>query len=482
MFSDLRSRLMVSFTALLLVCLCIAVLTFTYVFFLWVSLPELAFAHLAETAVPILNSLRSTAQAGSPLREELETLQQIAEERDVRLLLVAADGMVLTDGGGEWVGKRLQLAVPGEGAVSRPTFSGRTRGPDGVLRFYSAIPLQDLRREGARRAYLVLTVTRWQTFRPLVRSIAASVVLSGAVALLLSTLLALWMARTLARPLQRAAAAAERVAGGDYSAALEIRAPDEARRLAESFNAMTRAVAASQRAQRDFVANVSHELRTPLTSIRGFAQAIGDGTASDLASVQRAAAVIQDEADRLARLVHGLLDLTRLQSGDASLARELLDLAALARSCIERFALLAQRKGIALSVHAPAPVEACGDGDRLVQVLTNLIDNALRHTGAGGKVTVSAQAKGGMASVAVSDTGHGIPKDDLPRLFERFYQVEKSRSRDGGASQASVGLGLAISSEIVRAHGGRIDVESIVGMGSRFTVELPCSPRAGDAE
>ena len=482
MFSDLRSRLMVSFTALLLVCLCIAVLTFTYVFFLWVSLPELAFAHLAETAVPILNSLRSTAQAGSPLREELETLQQIAEERDVRLLLVAADGTVLTDGGGEWVGKRLQLAVPGEGAVSRPTFSGRTRGPDGVLRFYSAIPLQDLRREGARRTYLVLTVTRWQTFRPLVRSIAASVVLSGAVALLLSTLLALWMARTLARPLQRAAAAAERVAGGDYSAALEIRAPDEARRLAESFNAMTRAVAASQRAQRDFVANVSHELRTPLTSIRGFAQAIGDGTASDLASVQRAATVIQDEADRLARLVHGLLDLTRLQSGDASLARELLDLAALARSCIERFALLAQRKGIALSVHAPAPVEACGDGDRLVQVLTNLIDNALRHTDAGGKVTVSAQAKGGMASVAVSDTGHGIPKDDLPRLFERFYQVEKSRSRDGGASQASVGLGLAISSEIVRAHGGRIDVESIVGMGSRFTVELPCSPRAGDAE
>jgi len=351
-----------------------------------------------------------------------------------------------------------------------------------VLRFYAAIPLQDLRREGARRTYLVLTVTRWQTFRPLVRSITASVVLSGAVAFALSTLLALWMARTLARPLQRAAAAAERVAGGDYSAALEIRAPDEARRLAESFNAMTRAVAASQRAQRDFVANVSHELRTPLTSIRGFAQAIGDGTASDPASVQRAATVIQDEADRLTRLVHDLLDLTRLQSGDASLAREPLDLAALARSCIERFALLAQRKGIALSVHTPAPVEVCGDGDRLMQVLTNLIDNALKHTDAGGKVTVSAEAKGGMASVAVSDTGHGIPKDDLPRLFERFYQVDKSRSRGGGASQASVGLGLAISAEIVRAHGGRIDVESIVGMGSRFTVELPCSPRVGDAE
>ncbi len=482
MFSDLRSRLMVSFAALLLVCLCIAVLTFTYVFFLWVSLPELAFAHLSETAVPILSTLRSTAQAGGPLRESLEALQQIAQERSVRLLLVAADGTILTDAGGEWAGERVQLATPPEGTASRPTIRGRTRGPDGILRFYVAIPLQDARLAGARRVYLALTVTRWETFRPLVRSIAASVALSGAVAFFLSALLGLWMARTLAQPLQRAAAAAERVAGGDYTAELSIRAPDEARRLADSFNAMTRAVAASQRAQQDFVANVSHELRTPLTSIRGFAQAIADGTASDADSVQRAAVVIEDEADRLARLVGDLLELTRLESGETSLARAPLDLATLARTCLERFALLAERRGIALSLEAPGPVEVRGDGDRLMQVLTNLIDNAIRHTDSGGQVNISAEIRGALASVAVSDTGHGIPKADLPRLFERFYQVDKSRSRDAARNQPGVGLGLAISAEIVRSHGGRIDVESIVGMGSRFTVLLPSLTVAGGAE
>jgi signal transduction histidine kinase len=482
MFSGLRSRLMVSFTALLLVCLCIAVLTFTYVFFLWVSLPELAFAHLSETAVPVLSALRSTAQTGGPLREGLDRLVQIAQERDVRLLLLSADGTILTDAEGEWAGEQVQLATPPETAASRLTIRGRTRGPDGVLRFYVAIPLQDSRLAGSRRVYLALTVTRWETFRPLVRSIAASVGLSGTVAFVLSSFLALWMARTLAQPLQRAAAAAERVAGGDYTSELEIGAPDEARRLADSFNAMTRAVAASQRAQQDFVANVSHELRTPLTSIRGFAQAIADGTASDAASVQRAAAVIEDEADRLARLVGDLLELARLESGETHLARAPLDLVALARACLERFAPLADREGILLSLQESGPVQVDGDGDRLMQVLTNLIDNALQHTDRGGQVTISTEISGRLASVSVSDTGHGIPKTDLPRLFERFYQVDKSRSRDTARDQQGVGLGLAISAEIVRAHGGHIDVESIVGLGSRFTVVLPVLVDAGGAE
>jgi signal transduction histidine kinase len=172
-------------------------------------------------------------------------------------------------------------------------------------------------------------------------------------------------------------------------------------------------------------------------------------------------------------MVRGLLDLTRLQSGDAALARQPLDLAALARSSVERFALLAEGKGVVLSAIAPDPVEVSGDGDRLMQVLTNLIDNALRHTDRGGKVTVSTETVHGLAHLTVTDTGRGIPKADLPRLFERFYQVDKSRSRDDGAAQASVGLGLAISSEVVRAHGGRIEVDSIVGVGSRFTVVLP---------
>jgi two-component system OmpR family sensor kinase len=476
-FTDLRSRLMLSFSALLLVCLCIVTVTFTLLFFVRISLPELAYAHLMDAAVPALTQIRTEREPGQRLAESFGRLGALAAERGVRILLVSLpDGTILADTNQLWVGKQVQVSAPPKDNAPRATLRGRLRGPDRKWLFYVAIPLQEVSGEEPRRVHLALVMTLWETARPFIGSLGTSVLLSGAVAFALSILFALWLTRTLSRPLRRAAVAAERVAAGDYSASLDITIPDEGRRLAESFNAMIGAVEASQRSQRDFVANVSHELKTPLTSIQGFAQAIVDGTADDKGSVQRAAAVIHDEANRLSRLVHKLLDLTRLESGEISMSWNCIDLAALLRSCADRFAIMAKEQGVVLSTSLPHELHITGDGDRLMQVFTNLVDNALKYTPNGGKVTLSAKKDGNTASISVADTGVGISETDRPRIFERFYRVDKARSRNASEQSTGAGLGLAIAYEFVRAHGGQIRAESIVDVGTRFTVTLPLKP------
>ncbi len=481
MFTGLQSRLMLSFSLLLLVCLCLLTLTFAVLFFVWVGLPKLAYARLMDAAVPTLANLETLRGNGQPVADNVGALRDIARERGLRLLIIAAPaGTVLADTEDEWTGSRVRASLPAPAetaSVSASFVRGRMRGPDRSLLFYVAVPVRRSAPEATRTVYLAW-VLRWaEAARPFVSSLLASVLLSGVSAFVLSVLLALWLARSLAGPLRRTAEAAERVAAGDYTTSLDIQVPDEARRLAQSFNTMTRAVEASQHSQRDFVANVSHELKTPLTSIQGFAQAILDGTASDEPAIRRAATVIQGEAERLSRMVGRLLDLTRLESGEVSMSWNSVDLAKLVRASADRFALLADRKQVHLALDLPDSVPIVADGDRLAEVLTNLIDNALNHTDPGGRVGMTvANANGDSVTISVTDTGHGIPAEDLPRIFERFYQVDKSRSRQTTAGQPGVGLGLAIVSEIVRGHNGRVNVESVLGVGSRFTVTLPRHP------
>jgi signal transduction histidine kinase len=247
---------------------------------------------------------------------------------------------------------------------------------------------------------------------------------------------------------------------------------------------MAEQVKASQQSQRDFLANVSHDLKTPLTSIQGFAQAITDGAANGPESVRRSAGIIRDEAQRMSRMVTELLDLARIESGQIVMRREAVHLSAVLGDCVDKLALRAQQSGIKLEVQVPNDLPVItGDGDRLAQVFTNLLDNALKHTQAGGKITVAARPLTGSSivrrgktwpaavEVSVGDTGSGIPPEDLSRIFERFYQVDKSRQRSGG-----LGLGLAIVKQIVEAHYGAIHAESVVGLGSRFVVTLPLEP------
>jgi len=294
---------------------------------------------------------------------------------------------------------------------------------------------------------------------------------SAGVAILVAIVLAIWISRSIAQPLQKMATVAQGIARGDYALAAPESGPDEVRALGQSLNSMKQQVQASQQAQRDFLANVSHELKTPLTSIQGFAQAMLDGAAATPEAIQRSANIIYSEADRMRRLVESLLDLARLDAGLKSLTRSPLDLGSLLAAVTEKFDPQARAQGVALLTELPPTLPAItGDADRLAQVFTNLLDNALKHTPAGGKVTLAAITLPGWVEVTVSDTGPGIPAEDLSRIFERFYQVDKSRAR-----RAGVGLGLTISKDIVEAHGGSLRAESVVGLGSRFVVRLPRS-------
>jgi two-component system sensor histidine kinase ResE len=230
-------------------------------------------------------------------------------------------------------------------------------------------------------------------------------------------------------------------------------------------------VDSSQKSQKDFVADVSHELKTPLTSIQGFAQAILDNTADTPESRTHAAQIIFDESGRMHRMALDLLDLARLESGIADLKMTKVDMTALLQNIVEKFTPRAQQANVNLQLNNVERLPALvGDGDRLAQVFTNLVDNALKFTPEGGQVTLSAKNVGAEMELSVTDTGPGVPKEALPRLFDRFYQVDESRA---GGAHHSTGLGLAIVKEIVQAHGGRIGVRSQVGQGTTFTINLP---------
>lgn len=292
----------------------------------------------------------------------------------------------------------------------------------------------------------------------------------GGIALLFSLVLAFVIARGVADPLQEVIVAA-RDFPSEQVMPVEPRGPQEVQELTHAFNAMMERVQASQRSQRDFVANVSHELKTPLTSVQGFAQAILDGTADTPEARQQAAEVIYAESGRMHRMVLNLLDLARLEAGTVVMQRSPLDLRALLELTVEKFTPQANRAAVTLRAEVPPALPTLvGDGDRLAQVLTNLVDNALKFTPPGGEVVLRAEVARGEVQIEVRDTGRGIPPGALERVFDRFYQADPSRP---GGEKHGAGLGLSIANEIVQAHGGRIGVRSEVGRGTTFTVSLP---------
>ncbi|RKO67401.1 sensor histidine kinase [Desulfofundulus salinus] len=293
---------------------------------------------------------------------------------------------------------------------------------------------------------------------------------------LMATLLGLLLSRTLARPLVEMDRVARAMVQGDFTRQVTVRSRDEIGALAQSLNTLSRElqekISALQKidaARKEFVANVSHELRTPLTIMQGYTEAILDGLARDESQRREYLQNILEEILRLRRLVDDLLDLRRMESGRITLRKQPVDMKALVNQVVERFAGVAGEKGTILEVHLPEVLPpVCGDGDRLAQVLYNLIDNALRVTPAGGRVEVAARQVAGRVEVAVKDTGPGIPAHEIPLIWERFYKGDPSRRRVGGGS----GLGLAIAKQIIDLHGGEIKVDSEPGQGATFTISL----------
>jgi two-component system OmpR family sensor kinase len=483
MFTSLRTRLIVSYVIIILICLVLVGLAL--IFLLSRLQARLVFSGLVDAAVPTAYRVYSLLQRNLTPVEITELLEEQAEKQEVRILLLTPRGQVLADTQGDWTGKQAKVALDKIPKDSKtPYVYGRITTPSGDTQLYVALPAMLPRlaaedSESQRRVFVALLASPRRGLRTILEDIAKRFFLAGLVALVISIILALLIARSIARPLQRMTIATEEIARGNYDQTLNITSPDEVGRLAASFNTMAREVKTSRQAQRDFVANVSHELKTPLTSIQGFSQAILDGTADDEMNRYRAVEIINSEINRMSRLVDELLDLARIESGQIKMLREPVDLAEVLEACVEKFVLRAREGDIELALEAPTLPLVTGDKDRLAQVFTNLLANALEHTPPTGKVVIKAQEvkkkrspKTALASaieITVTDTGVGIPSEDLAHIFERFYQVDKSRAgKDRG-----IGLGLTIAKQIIEAHEGQIRAESVEGLGTKFTVDLP---------
>jgi signal transduction histidine kinase len=294
--------------------------------------------------------------------------------------------------------------------------------------------------------------------RPFWVALAAAGGLGG----LLAALLAALLARSISRPVVRVARASSRLAAGQSPETVPLAGPRELRGLAESFNSMAGQLTRAREAERSFLLSVSHELKTPLTAIRGYSEALDEGVLTP----GRAVKVIRAEAARLERLIADLLNLARLDGLRFDIHPSTVDLAEIARESATRHGARARELGVHLHVQEEAVAPARADPDRLLQAVSNLVENALRCTPPGGTVTLSA----GPGGLTVTDTGPGIAPDEIPHAFDRFFLYR----RYNGDRPVGTGLGLAIVRELAQAMGGDVEVAAST-TGAEFTIRLPLS-------
>jgi signal transduction histidine kinase len=296
-------------------------------------------------------------------------------------------------------------------------------------------------------------------------SVSGVVLVAGLVAAVLAIVVATVLARRLARPIERLADGASRIAEGDLEARVPEEGPVELRALAAAYNRMAERLAEQEAVRREFIVNASHELRTPLTNLQGYLEALRDGVISPDPEVFDS---LREEVDRLTRLAASLDVLAGTGGGRIGTETRVLDLGQSVRTAVDFVAPALVRRSIVLELFAPDGIAVRARPDELTQVLANLLQNALRYTPRDGRVRVIVDRDGDLARVRIANTGPGIPAEDLPRIWERFYRVEKSRDRERGGA----GIGLAIVKQLVEAAGGRVAVASDAGW-TEFTVLLP---------
>jgi signal transduction histidine kinase len=286
--------------------------------------------------------------------------------------------------------------------------------------------------------------------------------------LVVSLGLLLYLSRRLTKPVLALSRAADQVAEGRYDAEVpRAKTSDEIGQLTDRFREMTEKLAESQRRERNFLMVVSHELRTPVTAIRGHVDALRDGLAEDAEAREESLTVIRAETDRLARLVRDVLDLARLEADQFTLEEDEVELRRLLEQAYQSFAEEARRRGIDYDCSLATNPVLSTDGDRVLQVVSNLLDNAFAWTPDGGRISLELAAKNGTIAVSVTDSGPGIDAVERERIFRPFW------SRAGGGT----GLGLPIARELAHALGGELALESEMGKGSRFELRLPAASR-----
>jgi len=431
-----------------------------------VSLRSRLFLGISAT---VLVSLVVTVVAGALLtRRSLEQAGLRALERQVELIAaqrVADPSSSGQDELGRFLStdeQRLAIVTPPQAELLLPASGAKRLREDG-----SASGSVDVRgtrflyaaeRSGGEAIVLLRPASRqaadWTPF-------ALGLGLAGLVGAALAAVVAWLFARAVARPLSRVSEASRSLAAGDDPEPLPVSGPREVSTLAASFNHLASELTRTQEGERAFLLSVSHELKTPLTAIRGHAEALQDGVLEPAG----AGTVIEREAKRLERLVGDLLDLARLRRRSFSILAQRLDLGNVAVAAFERHEAAARSFGVGLQAMAEPDAVAVGDPDRVLQALSNLVENALRSTPTGGTVRILAAA----GRLDVVDDGPGIQEDDLPRVFDRFYLYDRLAAE----RRVGTGLGLAIVRELAEAMSGSTEVRSEPGVGSTFTISLP---------
>lgn len=465
---SLRTRLIFSYILIIVICLGVvgtALFGLSYAF-----RDRLARTRLNDISAPIYIQVKALAAGDASLEQVWNSLSEQSEQTGTAIFFLDAGGDLMrriVPEGRSWLfpeeaGSRLLVK-------SQESRYGTYIAPRGQEFVYLAYPLQGLftSRPAVSPHTMVIALPRGDAMR-FWKLFSLPLIWAGLIALVVSTILAVMLARSVFLPIRRVQVAAGQVSLGHYEQEVPLSGPPEVKGLARSLNKMTAQVTRARQALHDFVADVSHELRTPLTAIQGFAQAIADGTAQDNEARGKAATIIADESRRLLRLVNELLELSRLEAGQVDLRLEAVNVEELLDHCREIFMLRAEQNGIAIDTEYNETSPARADIDRLEQVLTNVLDNALKHTPQGGRVSIKTRQYGpAFIEITIADTGPGIPADKLPHIFDRFYKAGSEHNRTG------TGLGLAVAREIVRTHGGDIAATSRTGEGTVLAISLP---------
>lgn len=289
------------------------------------------------------------------------------------------------------------------------------------------------------------------------------------VAAVVVVVLAFFVSRWVTRPIASLTRGIERVGQGDFSGRVEVKGRSEMARLARAFNEMSQKVETLDQSRNQFVSNASHELKTPLTTMKILLESLIYQEDMDPALRAEFMEDINKEIDRLTMIIGDLLTLVQIDSKKMKLRREMMKLSDVVREAARRLRPLAEEHGLELAVSISEEGSMFADSAKIQQVVYNIIDNAIKYTPEGGQVRVTLSRSGKDAMLKIADSGVGIPQEDIPHIFDRFYRVDKARSRDTGGT----GLGLSIVQQIVRLHGGSVTVESEVGKGSVFTILLP---------
>ena len=422
--------------------------------------------------------LASTGQIDTILSDG-EGLQKLAKSAGVRLTIVDQGGRVLADSTGNASKMENHLNRPEilEALAGRESFSIHKSQTLNTDFLYFALPY------GHRALRLAVPLSRIQSG---VDNIRRQLLYSTVAAFLPAFLLAAFLARNVSGRLGAIIEYADQLAKGNFSAGLARTGKDElgllGSRLIETGRKLQGMVQALEkehaelekleRVRKDFVINVSHELRTPLASIQGYAETLLDGALEDTQHNARFVEIIRQNAQRLANLTADLLTLSRIELGQRKLHLASAKVQQMVEDAVDSMHPIAAKKNItlALDVNENNPEVFC-DSEAVVQILTNLLDNAIKYTPVGGIVSLGLKENPTSVEISVRDSGIGIPQEELPRLFERFYRVDKVRSKELGGT----GLGLAIVKHLVKAQGGDVWVTSVDGKGSEFTFSLPCS-------